>query len=48
MNNEIQKLKLKNDDKKKVKKAPQIKQQYKIVKSDEFGNVIELTEADYL
>lgn len=48
LNAEIQKLKLKNDEKKKVKKVAQVKQPYKLVKSDEFGNTTDMTEADYV
>lgn len=47
LNAEIQKLKIKNDDKRKIKKPPQVKQQYKMMKSDEFGNAVEMTEADF-
>ena len=47
LNSEVQKLKAKVDDKKLKKKAPQAKSQYKLVKSDNFGNVTELTDVDY-
>ena len=40
LNNEAQKLKVKGGDKKPVsKKVPQVKSQYKIVRSDKFGNI---------
>jgi hypothetical protein len=38
---------LKGDDKKQKKKVVQTKTPYKLVKSDQFGNVTEMTEADY-
>ena len=41
LNNEVQKLKIKGEKPK--KKVPQVKSQFKLVKSDKFGNITDLT-----